>query len=321
MLLYDIVIVGGGVAGMAAAITAKKEGIDKVLIIDREEEFGGTLIQCIHNGFGRKTIGKEVTAPEYINFFVEQIKKFNIDVKLNTLVLDINSSKEITIVNPEDGMKRIKARSIILATGCREKYIGHMNISSNNFVGIYTIETAHQFVTMEGYLPGKEILIIGSSDISLIIARRLIVEGANIKAIIERNPYIMAKREKVKNIIDDFNIPVITSAVLGRIKGNERVNEVEINKIDLNGNLKDTINFKCDTVLLSIDRFPERDLAVKADLDMKDEMSGPLINDKFQCSVDGILACGSLVNKSLWADDIVEQGFISGKVAAEYVKK
>ena len=196
--MYDIIIIGGGLSGMTAAISASKEGAGKILILEREDYLGGILVQCIHNGFGENIVEEVLTGPEFAEHFVNQIRSLNIEYKLNTMVLDINNSKVITAVNSEEGIVQYKAGAIVLATGCREKYNGNINVPMHKYAGIYTVGSAHRFINFQGYIPGKNVVILGSSDIALIVARRLIIEGAKVKAVVEKQPYLHSQR---KNII------------------------------------------------------------------------------------------------------------------------
>lgn len=322
MKKYDIIIIGGGLSGMTAALSAREKGIENILILEREDYLGGILVQCIHNGFGINSIEENITGPEYAQYFIDKIKQNNIDYKLNTMVLDLNKNKVITAVNPDEGIIEYKAKSIILATGCREKYNGNINVPMNKYAGIYTLGSAHKFINFQGYLPGKNVVILGSSDIALIVSRRLIIEGAKINAIIEKQPYIMAHRKNVSRCIEDFNLPVKVGYSITEVLGKERVQGVKISKIDENGKfLKGSEEFiECDCLLLSVGWMPESDLAEKAKIKIAIATGGPEVNDNFETSQGGVFACGNLIHTYSWADDITLEGYEVGKRATDYIE-
>lgn len=319
---YDIIVIGGGVAGMAAAISAREKGTRKILILEREDALGGVLNLCIHNGFGRKILDDEVTGPEYAQFLIDKIDALSIEYKLNSLVLDLTRDKIVTYVNPDEGIIKAKGKCIILASGSREKFTGNINIATHKFAGIYTVGTAQKFVNTRGYLPGKNIVIIGTSDITIAIARRLLLEGAEIKALVEKKPFIIAKRKKIKQIVEDFNIPVMLSNAVIDVKGKDRIEEVTIAPVDekgqvINGEIE---KMECDCLLLSVGWVPESELAEKARLKISEKNLGLEVNEKLETSQLGIYACGNVVHSYSYADDTTLEGYEVGKQATNYLK-
>lgn len=317
-----MVVIGGGPAGMAAAISAKNHGVEKVLLLEREDYLGGALNQCIHSRFGKDVLHAEVTGPEYAQYFIDQLHDLNIEYKLNTMVLNLSNSKILSYVNPEDGMKDIEARCVVLATGSREKYTGNINIPTNKFAGIYTVGTAHKFVNMQGYLPGKEIVIFGSSDISLIVARRLVVEGAKVKAIVESSSKLVARMDYSRRIAEEFDIPIILSHTVHEVIGNERIEKIILGKIEENGEIdeENLQTIECDALLLSVGWLPESKLAEDARVKMSISTSGPQVDKEFSTSQRGIFACGNLIHAYSLADKCTYEGEAVGLNAAEYIQ-
>jgi NADPH-dependent 2,4-dienoyl-CoA reductase/sulfur reductase-like enzyme len=320
---YDVVIIGGGPAGLAAAIEAKKNGIQKILILERDKELGGILNQCIHNGFGLHTFKEELTGPEYAARFIAQAKELEIPYRLNTMVLDIDQNKVITAMNREEGLFTIQAQAIVLAMGCRERPRGALNIPGYRPAGIFTAGTAQRLVNMEGYLPGKEVVILGSGDIGLIMARRMTLEGAKVKVVAELMPYSGGLKRNIVQCLDDFGIPLKLSHTVVDIKGKERVEGITIAQVDEhNRPIPGTEEeYTCDTLLLSCGLIPENELSREMGVEINPVTSGPVVDETLQTSLPGVFACGNVLHVHDLVDFVSQEAGLAGKNAAEYVKK
>ena len=318
---YDIVIVGGGPAGLAAAISAKENGVDSVLILERDKELGGILNQCIHNGFGLHTFKEELTGPEYAARFIEKAKKLNIEYKLNTMVADISGDRVITAISREDGLTEIKAGAVILAMGCRERSRGALNIPGYRPAGIFSAGTAQRLVNMEGYMPGKEVVILGSGDIGLIMARRMTLEGAKVKVVAELMPYSGGLKRNIVQCLDDFGIPLKLSHTVIDIDGKERVKGITLAKVGPDGKpISGTEEYiSCDTLLLSVGLLPENELSRGAGVDLNPVTSGPVVNESLETNLPGVFACGNVLHVHDLVDYVSEEAHTAGKNAAKYI--
>ena len=318
----DIVIVGGGPAGLAAALAAKKAGINDIFILERDSELGGILNQCIHNGFGLHTFKEELTGPEYADRFIEQVKADKIEYKLDTTVIDINKDRLVTAMNKTDGVFQIKAGAVVLAMGCRERPRGALNIPGYRPAGIFSAGTAQRLVNIEGYMPGKEVVILGSGDIGLIMARRMTLEGAKVKVVAELMPYSGGLKRNIVQCLDDFDIPLKLSHTLVNIEGKDRVSAVTIAEV---GADKKPIpgteeRYTCDTLLLSVGLIPENELSSAAGVEMNPVTRGPKVNESFETNIPGIFACGNVLHVHDLVDYVSEEAGKAGEHAAAFVK-
>ncbi len=322
MMKYDIVIVGGGPAGLAAALSAKEIGVDSILVLERDKELGGILNQCIHNGFGLHTFQEELTGPEYAARFIEKLKKARIAYKLDTMVMSISGDKVVTAMNCKDGILKIQAKAVILAMGCRERSRGALNIPGYRPAGVYTAGTAQRLVNMDGLLPGREVVILGSGDIGLIMARRMTLEGAKVKLVAELLPYSGGLKRNIVQCLDDFGIPLKLSHTVVDIDGKDRVKGVTIAQVDEN---RRTITgteeyYACDTLLLSCGLIPENELSQELGVALNPATSGPKVDESLQTSVEGVFACGNVLHVHDLVDFVSKEAQTAGRCAAIFVR-
>ena len=319
---YKIVIIGGGPAGLAAAVSAKQAGEDDILILERDHELGGILNQCIHNGFGLHTFKEELTGPEYAGRYIKQVLDLGIEYKLNTMVMDISADRVVTAMNREDGMFQIKAGAVILCMGCRERPRGALNIPGYRPAGIFSAGTAQRLVNMEGYMPGREVVILGSGDIGLIMARRMTLEGAKVKVVAELMPYSGGLKRNIVQCLDDYGIPLKLSHTVIDIEGKEHVSAVTIAEVgpDRRPIPGTEIRYTCDTLLLSCGLIPENELSRSAGVDMNGVTGGPNVNESLETSVPGIFACGNVLHVHDLVDYVSEEAVRAGQNAVRFIK-
>ncbi|MDO5434061.1 NAD(P)/FAD-dependent oxidoreductase [Eubacterium sp.] len=320
ILNYDVVIIGGGPAGLGAAVKAKENGA-RVAVIERNDELGGILNQCIHSGFGLQYFKEELTGPEYAELFINKAKEAGIDCYLKTMVLDITGDRKVTAIN-EEGTVIFNAGAVILAMGCRERTRGAIKIPGSRPAGVFTAGLAQRYVNMENFKPGSRVVILGSGDIGLIMARRLTLEGIDVVGVYELMPYPNGLYRNIKNCLDDFDIPLHLSTTVTKINGSDRVESIEVTRVDENlqpiEGTEETI--ECDTLLLSIGLIPENELSKKAGVKLNPVTNGPLVDDSLETSVDGIFACGNVLHVHDLVDNVTIEAEEAGANAARYAK-
>lgn len=320
---YDLIVVGGGPAGLAAAASAKRNGVDDILILERDSELGGILNQCIHNGFGLHTFKEELTGPEYAARYIRQVNELGVPYEVNTMVLDISDGNVVTVINKERGVENLKAKAMILAMGCRERPRGALNIPGFRPQGVYTAGTAQKLVNLEGVVPGKEVVILGSGDIGLIMARRMTFEGAKVKAVVELMPYSSGLKRNIVQCLDDYGIPLMLSHTVVDIKGKERLEGVTVAEVDENRTpIPGTEQyFECDTLLLSCGLLPENELSRSAGVELSRLTGGPVVDDDLETNVPGVFACGNVLHVHDLVDYVSAEADRAGQSAAEYIKR
>lgn len=324
-MIYDLIVIGGGPAGLSAAYEAYNNGIENILILERDKELGGILNQCIHNGFGVHSFKEELTGPEYAQRYIEMLQSTKVSTKLDTMVLSIENDgdiKKVEAINMEEGYLSLQTRAIILSMGCRERTRGAIQIPGARPSGVFTAGTAQRYVNMEGYMVGKKVVILGSGDIGLIMARRMTLEGAKVEACVELMPYSNGLNRNIVQCLDDYNIPLLLAHTITDIIGKNRLEAVVIQKVDENRNpipgTEKTI--ECDTLLLSVGLIPENEITKNAGIELDPRTSGPIVNEAMETNVKGIFACGNVVHVHDLVDFVSEEGKKAGLSASKFIK-
>lgn len=318
----DLVIIGGGSAGMAAAISAYENGVKDILILERDQELGGILLQCIHNGFGLHMFGEELAGPAYAERFIDRLEEIGIEYKTNSMVTHLLPDKIIEYAGSDEGYVRVQAKAVILAMGCRERTRGAIAIPGFRPSGIWTAGTAQRYLNMEGYLIGKKVFILGSGDIGLIMARRMTLEGAKIQGVAELMPYSNGLPRNIKQCLEDFDIPLFLSHTVTDIKGRDRMTSVVISEVDGKQNpIPNTKKeYEADTLLLSVGLIPENALSEEADIVIHPKTKGAIVSECYETSTEGIFACGNVLHVHDLVDFVSEEGKKAGKYASQYIQ-
>ena len=322
MRRHDLVIIGGGPAGLAAAVSARQAGVEDILILERDRELGGILNQCIHNGFGLHTFDQELTGPEYAARFIQQVEQLQIPCLLDTMVLDITPERVITAVSKTEGLFHLAAGAVVLAMGCRERPRGALNIPGTRPAGIFSAGTAQRLVNIEGYLPGRKVVILGSGDIGLIMARRMTLEGAQVQVVAELMPYSGGLKRNIVQCLDDFGIPLRLSHTVVDIRGRERVEGITLAQVDehlkpIPGTEED---YECDTLLLSCGLIPENELSRGAGVELSPVTSGAVVDESLETSVPGVFACGNVLHVHDLVDFVSQEAAAAGRSAAAFLR-
>jgi len=322
-LKYDLVIIGGGPAGLAVALEARRNTVKDILLLERDKYLGGILPQCIHSGFGLQYFKEALTGPEYAERFIAKLNDNQIDVKTETMVIEMSPDKGIIAINRDDGLSHIQAKAVVLAMGCRERTREAIAIPGNRPAGIFTAGTAQRYINIEGYMPGREVVVLGSGDIGMIMARRMTLEGARVKAVLEIMPFSTGLIRNKVQCLDDFNIPLKFNHTITRIEGEKRVERVTVAQVDKNlqaisGTEED---ISCDTILLSVGLIPENELTREAGIKLDPVTRGPIVNESRETEIEGIFACGNVLHVHDLADFVTEEGEIVGRAVGGYLKR